>query len=110
MEKKRAVTIAEAQAQTLTLPTFEGWRTFAGLMDGYKIADELGLDFHAWVIEEQKRWRETGRWDLDVLHLRLMLFQAFRSDYMTGWDYTEHDDIADSLLRALSEQLGQPYP
>ncbi|MEO1289458.1 MAG: hypothetical protein AAFV93_16970, partial [Chloroflexota bacterium] len=54
-------------------------------------------------------WQETGDWELDVLHLRLVLFFAFRSDYMSGYTYTEHDEIVDSILNELSKQLDLPY-
>jgi hypothetical protein len=106
---ERATTKAEANAQQLTLPPFEHWRAFAGKMDGYKIAQELGLDYAKWIEQNLKQWRETGQWDLDVMGLRLMLFYAYRSDYMSGYTYTENDELADSLLSAISEKLHLPY-
>jgi hypothetical protein len=45
-----------------------------------------------------------------VLVLRLMLFAAFRADYFSGYTYHEQDDLADSLLRAISDRAGLPYP
>jgi hypothetical protein len=104
-----ADTIAEAEAQRITIPKFEYWRDLARLMNGYKIAEELGLDFHAWGAAQEKNWERTQQWNLDVLHLRLMLFYIWRADYMTGWTYTEHDHFADSLLQELSKKLDQPY-
>ena len=110
MDGSQAKTAAEAQAQVLTnLPSFAAWREFAGLLNGYAVAEDLGLNFHEWGAEQEKCWQDTRRWKLDVLHLRLMLFYVFRADYFTGWTYTEHDEIADSLLQALSEQSGLPY-
>lgn len=44
-----------------------------------------------------------------MLELRLMLFWACRADYFTGYTYHEHDDMADSLLRAISVKTGLPY-
>ena len=44
---KAAKTIAEAQQQTYTVPTqFDDktWRSFAGLINGYAIAEELGFN------------------------------------------------------------------
>jgi hypothetical protein len=38
-----------------------------------------------------------------------MLFYAYRSDYMSGYTYTENDELADSLLSAISEKLHLPY-
>ena len=102
-------TVAEAQKQEFTLPEFKQWRTFARSINGYKIAEELGLDFGKWTVEQVKHWKETNHWDLDILQLRIMLFYAFRSDYMTGYTYTEHDEMADSLLQAISKKSGHPY-
>lgn len=108
-QKHRAETIAEAEAQTITLPEFQHWRAFAIQIDGYKIAEEMGLNFHDWIETQIKKYRETGSWDLTVLELRLLLFYAFRADYFTGYDYTEHDEMADSLLSAISVRTGLPY-
>ena len=109
MSDKRAETVAEAQSQTFTIPEFADWRGFAGLINGYKIAEELGLDFPKWGTEQKERWETSNQWDLDLLHLRIMLFYTYRADYMTGWDYTEHNEMADSLLQVISEITGQPY-
>ncbi|KXK52494.1 MAG: hypothetical protein WA009_09720 [Phototrophicaceae bacterium] len=46
MRDGMAETVAEAEAQTLVLPKFEDWREFALLLDGYMVAEELGLSFH----------------------------------------------------------------
>lgn len=109
MNTKRATTVNDANAQKFSLPAFKQWRKFAGLIDGYQIADEMGLDYGAWYVEQEKRWRDAGAWTLDALELRLMIFLAYRSDYMSGYTYTEHDEIVDSLLYALSEVLDLPY-
>ena len=109
MMSERATTVAEANAQKIELPAFKQWRAFAGTIDGYKIADELSLDYGAWYVEQEKRWRDTGAWELDALGMRLMIFLAYRSDYMSGYTYTEHDEIVDSLLHALSDLLDLPY-
>lgn len=108
MANSRATTVSEAEAQRFELPAFKNWRQFAALIDGYQIAEELGLD-DSWYSTRKQHWKTTGEWNLDTLQLRLMLFFAFRSDYMTGYTYTEHDDIVDSLLQALSQQLDLPY-
>ena len=111
MRGNMAETVAEAEAQQFRLPEkFENWRSFAGLLDGYKIAAEMGLDLPAWGREQQARYQQNRRWDLSVLELRLMLFYQFRADYWTGYDYHERDAMVDDLLRALSKKTGQPYP
>ncbi len=102
-------TVAEAEAEDFTLPEFSEWRRFAGGLSGYTIAEELNLDFSEWTIEQTARWKETNRWDLDVLHLRVMLFYTLRLDYWTGYTYTEHDGMADSLLQAISQKTGKAY-
>lgn len=109
MSNSRATTIAEAEAQRFDLPTFKAWRQFAGMMDGYRIAEELDLDYHTWYPARKQHWETTGHWDLEPLYLRLMLFFAFRADYMSGYTYTEQDEIVDSLLHELSQQLNLPY-
>lgn len=102
-------TVADARSQAFTLPEFKHWRGFAMSLDGYAIGKELGFDVMAWGREQVAAWTESGAWPLDVLHLRLMLFYAHRVDYWTGYDYTEQDDLVDSLLYALSEKTGLPY-
>lgn len=109
MTDDRANTVAQANAQHITLPEFKAWRRFAATIDGYAIAEEIDLDHRTWYTEQEQQWQTSGEWALDVLHLRLMLFFAFRRDYMAGYTYTEHDAIVDSLLHALSRQLNQPY-
>lgn len=104
-----ALNVAQAEAQTLVLPAFKDWRRFAGSLNGYRIADELGIDLWAWSAEKRKHWEQTGQWALGVLSLRLVLFATFRYDYMTGYIYTEQDEYADSILQELSRLLDQPY-
>jgi len=106
---KRVTTGADAQAQDFTLPALEDWKDFARSIQGYQITKELGLDFHKWTLDQFDQWKETKQWDLDVLHLRIMLFYAVRRDYWTGYTYTEHDEMADSLLQAISKKTGLPY-
>jgi hypothetical protein len=112
MRNGMAETIAEAEAQEIQIPQkFDDreWRQFAGLIDGYKIAKEMGIDFHRWGYERQQKYEQTGRWDLNLLELRVMLFYQYRADYMSGWTYHERDHLVDSLLQVLSDTTGQPY-
>ncbi len=109
MTDNKATTVAQAKSQMLVLPEFKHWRRFAALIDGYQIAEELELDYRSWYKIQLQHWQTSQTWGLDVLHLRLMLFFAFRSDYMTGYTYTEHDEIVDSLLHALAHKLNLPY-
>ncbi len=110
MSAERAVTKAEAEAQQFTLPLhLDDWREFAGLLDGYKIGEELGFDLIAWGHAQEQYFEQAQKWDLEVLELRLMLFYEFRADHMSGYTYHERDDLVDSLLHALSRQTGQPY-
>jgi hypothetical protein len=110
MAEQMATTVAAADAQQITLPTQLGdWREFAGTLDGYKIAAELGFDLGQWSKNQEQQYEETQRWDLNVLELRLVLFYEFRADYFTGYTYHERDDLVDSLLCALSRKTGLPY-
>ena len=102
-------TVAEALAQDFTLPEFGEWRTYASSLNGYKIAEELGLEFTTWTVDQMTCWKDTNHWDLDVLQLRLMLFYTLRLDYWTGYTYTEQDGTVDSLLQAISQKTGKAY-
>ncbi|MDX1993938.1 MAG: hypothetical protein SF029_16240 [bacterium] len=102
---KRAETVAEAIAQVFTIPdSLDGWGGLAGLIDGYKIAQELGFELIPWGSEQEARWRQTGRWNLDVLELRLMLFYQERANYFGGYTYHERDEQVESLLNELREK------
>lgn len=102
---KRAKTVAAANAQQFVVPvSLDAWRTFAGLIDGYAIAEELGIDLGGWAAEHAQLYAASGEWQLDVLGLRLMLFVQFRADYMGGYTYHERDPIVESLLQALREK------
>lgn len=110
MRNGMAETIAEAEAQPLTLPALQDWREFALLLDGYMIANEMGIDYVQWSAEQDERYEQTGIWNLSVLELRLMLFYACRQERWTSlpgdWYYSK---MADSLLRAISAQTGLAY-
>lgn len=113
MASKRATSVAEANAQTFTLPTSldDNWRGFAGLLDGYQIGEELGFNVMTWSSETLKPAMASGQFtdDTSILDLRLILFGLFRSDYFSGWTYHEHDREVDFVLQALSVKTGQPY-
>ena len=110
MSEQTATTAAAANAQQFALPVdLQDWRTFAGLIDGYQIAEELGYDLRKWGSEQEQRYTQSDEWTLEILELRLMVFYEFRADYMMGYTYHERDDVVDSLLRAISRKTGQPY-
>jgi hypothetical protein len=112
MRNGMAETVAEANAQQFTLPArLDDWLEIAMLLDGYTVGQELlGLDVISWGNDQQQQYDLTGQWDLTVLELRLMLFHFWRVDYWTGETYHELDPYVDSLLHALSQQTGLPYP
>lgn len=104
----RARTIADAQAQEFVVPdTLDNWRKFAGMIDGYEIAQELGLNFGEWGAECERQYADSGKWNLDVLELRLMLFYQFRADYMGGYTYHERDHLVESLLHELRTKVSE---
>lgn len=106
MTSTKAKTIADAMAQAFTVPDkLDNWRKFADLIDGYKIAEELGFDLGKWGAEREKQYEASGAWNLDVLELRLMLFYQFRADYMGGYTYHERDHFVESLLAELRIKL-----
>jgi len=110
---KRATTIAEANQQQLTIPNSlaDNWRRFAGLIDGYAIAEELGAETTRWTVDVVQKAMKQGGFapDVGILDLRLMLFFAYRADYFNGYTYTELNPEVDFILQALSERIGQPY-
>jgi hypothetical protein len=109
---KAAKTIAEAQQQTYTVPTqFDDktWRSFAGLINGYAIAEELGFNLIEWGNAQVAAHKTGDKWTLTELELRLLLFYAYRADYMSGYTYHEQDELVDELLAALAAVVGQPY-
>jgi|GEM_PF-2167527 len=110
---QRATTVAEAEAQTFTIPSHleDNWRRFASLIDGYQIGEELGRDVMKWSSTILQPAMGSGQFSagITVLDLRLILFALYRSDYFTGWTYHEHDREVDFVLQALSAKTGQPY-
>jgi len=64
-----ARSVAEAEAQQFILPDrfSDKWRSFAMLINGYAIAEELGFDLHSWGAEQERRFKESGSWNLSVL-------------------------------------------
>lgn len=109
MRDGMAETVEEAEAQTFTLPKFEHWREFALLLDGYKIAEEMGFTLFDWAYTQEEHFNRTHQWDLSILELRILLFSQCRADHMGGYTYHERDHWVESLLRMLSIQTGQPY-
>jgi hypothetical protein len=112
MAGRVAETVAEAEAQEARPPdAFDdlAWRRFAGTLDGYKIAAELGLDLFAWGAAQAEASGRSGAWGLDVLELRLALFYLLRRDHLSGVTYHELDDLVDGALAALAARLGRPY-
>lgn len=110
---KQASTVAEANQQQFTIPKSlaDNWRGFAGLINGYTIAEELNAKETKWSVDVVQQAMEQGGFasDVSILDLRLMLFFAFRTDYFTGYTYTELNAEVDFILQALSEKTGQPY-
>lgn len=110
---QRATTVAEANAQTFAIPSSldDNWRGFASLLDGYQIGEELGFDVMRWAVDQLNPAMQKGSFpeETTILDLRLILFALFRSDYLTGWTYHEHDREVDFVLQALSNKSGQPY-
>ncbi|HEX6291166.1 MAG TPA: hypothetical protein VFZ66_18425 [Herpetosiphonaceae bacterium] len=105
-------TISEALAQRWKLPERfddQTWRSFAAQIDGYAIAEELGFDLRSWAAAQEQAYQQRGRWELNPLELRLMIFYQFRADYMSGYTYHERDELVDSLMAALGTATGQPY-
>lgn len=106
-DPKVAQTRAEAEAQELVLPNqYEQWSEFAYLLNGYKIAEEMGFDLMEWRSKRLAEYEATGKWNANILELRLLLFAQARAAHFS---WGEPFDMVDSLLRELARQTGQHY-
>ena len=77
-----ATTLAEAEAQTLKVPEYDGWFDFAHSLSSYNIAEEMGFDFPRLArlyAEKYALYRAHGRWEGSRLELRLVLFFEARA-------------------------------
>ena len=83
-EAEPASTVAEANAQTLDVPEYEGWFVFAHLLNGYDLADALGFELGAFSNGKSEHYAETGVWEGTLLELRLVLFFEARALRMAG--------------------------
>ncbi len=77
-------TVEEANAQTLDVPEYDGWFAFAHLLNGYDVADELGLELGTFSNEKSKLYGRTGMWEGTLLELRMVLFFEARALRMAG--------------------------
>ncbi len=76
--------VAEAEAQVLHVPSplLEEWFDFAQSLNGYAVAEELGVDLGALSERLWSDYRITGRWSGTWLELRMVLFHEARSVHM----------------------------
>lgn len=70
-----AVTPAEAAAQRLTVPVFEGWFRFANTLNGWELFRSLRTDgdIRALRSEHRERYSATRTWEGSLLELRVYL-------------------------------------
>ncbi len=107
-----AKTRAEAEAQDFTLPArYDDWGRFASLIDGYAIAEEMGLGkLTDWVRPQIRVFEQTGEWPVEtVMELRLLLFFKGRQGHFYGEPEHETFKVVHSLLKAISQRTGLPY-
>jgi len=75
-----AQTVAQANAQETKFTNYELnvetsiWLSYAYTLDGYFIADEMGIDLLDWGGEKIHTYRVSKEWQLSLLELRLLLF------------------------------------
>ncbi|HEX7005405.1 MAG TPA: hypothetical protein VF168_14570 [Trueperaceae bacterium] len=82
--KKTAATLAAAEAQHLAVPHPDRWFEFAHELDGYAIAEELGVDLSRTCSRLMDEHGATGRWARSLLELRLVLFFLARASRFTA--------------------------
>jgi protein-S-isoprenylcysteine O-methyltransferase Ste14 len=107
-----AKTRAEAEAQQFSLPArYEDWGRFASLIDGYAIAEEMGLGkLTDWVRPQMRAFEQTGAWSVEtVMELRLLVFFKGRQGHFYGEAEHETFKVVHSLLKAIAQRTGLPY-
>lgn len=82
IETARSVT--DAEAQRLEVPALDRWFEFAHTLDGYRIAEELGIDIAELARQMRSEYADSGRWLGTRLELRVMLFSRAR-DPVRWW-------------------------
>ena len=90
-------TVAEAEAQRLEVPEYEGWYRFAHLLNGYDVANELSLELAKLSHEKMGHYFQTEVWKGTLLELRLVLFFKARAYRFTG--YPGYDPESDPDFR-----------
>ncbi len=100
-----ARTLAEANAQMLTVPEFEGWFRFAHTLDGYTLFHSLGRADGIGDLrnEHLRAYRETGTWRGSLLELRVVLFFEARAQRHGAYPSYSPDD--DPKFRAMMMSL-----
>ncbi|MBI5671656.1 MAG: hypothetical protein HZC41_26990 [Chloroflexi bacterium] len=101
-----AKTIAEAEAQSFTLPVYDRWFEFAHLLDGYAICDEMGVDWKDWARRCLEKL-EANPESVTVLEARLLLFFKARMQRFT-LGVESYASIND-LLKLIAHKTGQAY-
>lgn len=110
LEESVASTVAKANAQGFEPPRFfdEQWRECAQTIDGYAIAEELGLELTEWGSINLELVSRGGRTGLNFLELRLVLFFLQRSDYFSGGS-SSNEVPADQVFAEMAAVVGRPY-
>jgi hypothetical protein len=102
-----ARTIAEAETQAWSLPSsYDGWREFALLIDGYAIATEMGSSAASLAEIAEATLAETGDVELTVLQARVVIFFEQRRDRHNG---CPNHRLVNHALALISRQTGQAY-
>jgi len=103
-ELVESVATAGAQSLVVPAPMVERWFDFAHTLNGYALAEELGVDLGAMSERLWSGYRETGRWAGTLLELRMVLFHAARAIRFVGGLDEDPRYLADiaALLNAIA--------
>ena len=102
-----AETRAASARLNFTFSGYNDWSRLGHTVNGYALCDEMGVAWGDWWHSQVARYEATGRWDIPVVEMVMILFfQARSRRFVWGPDPF---DLIDSLLHAIAEKTGQIY-
>jgi hypothetical protein len=98
----------DAEKLDLKFSTYPDWWNLAGQVQGYKLCEEIGVEWGAWWREQKAKHSESGKWENTTLELIAILFFQSRKTKFNG-GFSEDFDIIDSILHEIATRTGQQY-
>lgn len=103
-EPVESVAAAEAQVLVVPIPTLERWVELAHTLNGYALAEELGVDLGELSHRLRSGYWATGEWVGTLLELRMVLFHEARAIRFVGGldEDPEYSAEVAALLNAIA--------